>query len=112
MVESSEFLDDLWRHRLPEHVDFTSIGGADDVLVPSTQIDVPGATEVVVDVGGANDHSGIPGDPRALQVVRAALEGQPPPCVGVVEGLRGAVDPVVISRVEHTVGDVATELVP
>jgi hypothetical protein len=32
--------------------------------------------------------------------------------VGVVEGLRGAIDPVVISRVEHTVGDVATELVP
>jgi hypothetical protein len=61
----------------------------------------------VVDVGGVSDHSAIPDDPRALQVVRAALEGRPPPCVGVVEGLRGAIDPVVITRVEHTVGDLA-----
>ncbi|HUF83359.1 MAG TPA: peptidoglycan DD-metalloendopeptidase family protein [Acidimicrobiia bacterium] len=107
LAEGSELMNDLWAHRLPDHVDFTSIGGADDFVVPAGQIDVPGGTEVVVDVGGINDHSAIPADPRALQVVRAALEGRPPPCVGMVEGLRGAIDPVVITRVEHTVGDVA-----
>jgi hypothetical protein len=96
---------DLWRRRLPEHVDFTSIGGADDVVVPATQIEVPGATEVVINVDGVNDHSGIPTDPRALEVVRSALEGRAPPCIGIVEGLRGAIEPVVISRLEHTVGD-------
>jgi hypothetical protein len=107
LAKGSELMNDLWAHRLPDHVDFTSIGGADDYVVPATQIDVPGGTEVLVDVGGVSDHSAIPDDPRALQVVRAALEGRPPPCVGALEGLRGAVDPVVITRVEHTVGDVA-----
>jgi hypothetical protein len=106
LAEDSELMRELWDHRLPEHVDFTSIGGADDVVVPATQIDVPGATEVVVDVGGVNDHSGIPSDPRALQVVRAALEGRAPPCVRVLEGVRGAIEPVVITRMEHAAGDV------
>jgi len=107
LAEDSELMNDLWGHRLPEHVDFTSVGGVDDVVVPASQIDVPGGTEVVIDVGGVSDHSAIPDDPRALEVVRAALEGRPPPCVGWVEGLRGAIEPVVITRVEHTVGDVA-----
>lgn len=107
LAEDAALVGALWDERLPEHVEFTTIGGADDVLVPATQIDVPGATEVVVDVDGVNDHSGIPGDARALQVVLSALEGRPPPCVGVVEGVRGAVNPVVISRMEHTIGDLA-----
>ena len=34
----------------------------------------------------------------------AALEGRPPPCVGLLTALRSAVAPVVISRVEHTIG--------
>jgi len=107
LAEGSALMNDLWGHRLPEHVDFTSIGGVDDVVVPATQIDVPGGTEVVVDVDGVSDHSAIPDDPRALRVVRAALEGRPPPCVGWSEGLRGAIEPVVITRIEHTVGGVA-----
>jgi hypothetical protein len=104
--ERSALVRDLWEYRLPEHIDFTTIGGVDDLLVPATQIDVPGATEVVVEVDSVNDHSGIPDDPRALQVVRSALEGRPPPCVGFVEGIRGAVDPV-ITRVERTLGEYA-----
>ena len=39
------FLHDLWDDRLPEHVDFTTIGATDDVLVPATQVDVPDATQ-------------------------------------------------------------------
>ena len=105
--EHSRFLRDLWDDRLPEHVDFTTIGASDDVLVPATQVDVPDATKVVVDVGGGplNDHTNIPRDPGALRVVRAALEGRAPPCVGVAEGLRGVVVPTLITRVEHGLGD-------
>jgi len=105
--EHSRFLHDLWNDRLPDHVDFTTIGATDDVLVPATQIDVPDATKVVVDVGGSplGDHAGIPHDPGALGVVRAALEGRPPPCVGIVEGARGFVVPTLITRVEHALGD-------
>jgi Peptidase family M23/Putative serine esterase (DUF676) len=106
--EDSSFLRDLWAHRLPEHVDFTTIGATDDVLVPATQVDAPDASKVVVNVGGGplDDHTNIPRDPNALRVVRSALEGRPPPCVGIVEGLRGVVVPTLITRVEHGLGDV------
>jgi hypothetical protein len=105
--EHSRFLRDLWDDRLPEHVDFTTIGATDDVIVPATQVDVPDATKVVVGVGGGplDDHANIPRDPGALRVVRAALEGRAPPCVGVAEGLRGVVVPTLITRVEHGLGD-------
>ena len=105
--EHSRFLRDLWDDRLPEHVDFTTIGASDDVLVPATQVDVPDATKVVVDVGGGplDDHANIPRDPGALRVVRAALEGRAPPCVGVAEGFRGIVVPTLITRVERGLGE-------
>jgi Peptidase family M23/Putative serine esterase (DUF676) len=105
--EHSRFLRDLWDGRLPDHVDFTTIGASDDFLVPATQVDVPDATKVVVGVGGGPlaDHANIPRDPGSLRVVRAALEGRAPPCVGVAEGLRGVVVPTLITRVEHGLGD-------
>jgi hypothetical protein len=108
MDEHSRFLQELWDDRLPDHVDFTTIGGTDDVVVPATQIDVSDATKVVVDVGGGplDDHSNIPRDPGALGVVRTALEGRPPPCGSLVEGLRGVIVPTLITRVEHALGDV------
>jgi len=42
---------------------------------------------------------------RRVEAVRAALEGRPPPCVGLLTALRTAVSPVLISRFEHTAGD-------
>jgi hypothetical protein len=110
LAVGSRFLDELWDERMPEHVQLTSIGGSDDVVVPGNRIEVPGGTDVVVDVGGVNDHSAIPTDPDALRVVRAALEGRAPPCMGAVEGIRGAVEPVVIDRIEGLVGDLAEVL--
>jgi Peptidase family M23 len=106
--EDSSFLRELWSHRLPEHVDFATIGATDDVLVPATQVEVPEASKVVVNVGGdpLDDHTNIPRDANALRVVRSALEGRPPPCVGVVEGLRGVVVPTLIARFEHGLGDI------
>lgn len=106
--EDSSFLRELWKHRLPEHVDFTTIGAADDVLVPATQVDVPDASKIVVNVGGGplDDHTNIPRDANALRVVRSALEGRPPPCVGLLQGLRGVVVPTLITRVEHGIGDI------
>ena len=89
---------------MPEHFDFTTIGATEDVVVPATQISVPGATETVVAVNDVNEHSAIVRAPDALRAVRAALEGRSPPCVGLFTALRSAVAPVVISRVEHTIG--------
>jgi hypothetical protein len=59
----------------------------------------------VVDVDGVHDHSNIVDDPRAMQAVRAALAHEPPPCTSVLVGLRGAVEPVLASRVEGDLGE-------
>ncbi len=105
LAERSPAVRSLWKRRLPSNVDFTSIGGVDDVVVPATQIDVPGGQRVLVDPAGiANDHSTITHDRRAMRAVRLALEQRPPPCVSLAQGLRGAVEPLLITRLEHGVG--------
>ncbi len=107
LAEDSRLVGHLWAQGVPEHFDFTTIGATEDLVVPATRISVPGATETVAAVDSVNEHSAIVRAPDALQAVRAALEGRPPPCVGLVTALRSAVAPVVISRLEHTIGSAA-----
>jgi hypothetical protein len=108
LSEDSPFMARLRDAELPEQVELTTVGGTDDVVVPANRIHVPGATEAVVDVDGLGDHSAIHHDGRALQVVRSALEQQPPPCTSLLAGLRGAIEPVLISRVEGDLGEYLT----
>jgi hypothetical protein len=111
LAEHSRFMDRLWDQGVPDHFDFTTIGATEDLVVPATQISVPGATETVVAGDGLAQHSSIVRNPDALLAVHAALEGLPPPCVSLATALRSAVAPVVISRIEHTIGGgVAAEL--
>ncbi len=104
LAEGSPLISHLWDDGLPDHVDFTTIGAAEDAVVPADHIAVPGATEATVAVNDVNQHRAIVSDPDALRAVRAALEGRAPPCVGLATAIRSAVAPVVISRVEHTIG--------
>jgi Peptidase family M23/Putative serine esterase (DUF676) len=104
LAEGSTLVGQLWDQGVPQHFDFTTIGATEDLVVPATQISVPGATETVVAVDDLNEHSAIVRAPDALRAVRAALEGRAPPCVGLFTALRTALAPVVISRVEHTIG--------
>ena len=109
LAEGSPTIKSLFPRGLPEHIDFTTIGADTDYVVPATNISVPGATETVIP--GAtrdllNEHSAIVTDADALRAVRSALEGRPPPCISIDQALRGAVVPVIISRFEHTVGEV------
>jgi hypothetical protein len=107
LAERSPLLRTLWERRMPHNVDFTSIGGLDDYVVPATQIDVPGGQRVLVDPSGvAGDHAAITHDRRAMRAVRLALEGRRPPCVSLAQGLRGAVEPLLITRLEQGVGRV------
>lgn len=108
--EMSPLMRRLWNRRLPEQLEITSIGGTDDVIVPANRIGVPGGVEVVVAVAGLRDHSAIPDDPRALQAVRAALERRAPPCTTLLEGIRGALEPVIISRVERNIGEIGKKI--
>jgi hypothetical protein len=112
LSERSRVIADVQRRGVPEHIDFTSIGATEDVVVPATNISLRGATETAVAVNSPSEHSAIVQDPAALRAVRAALEGRPPPCVGLDTALRGAIAPVVISRIEHLVGDAAAGELP
>lgn len=107
LSERSRLIDDVQHRGVPDHIDFTSIGATEDVIVPATNISLPGATETTVAVNSPSEHSAIVQDPNALRAVRAALEGRAPPCVGIDTALRGAIAPVVISRVSHLFGDAA-----
>jgi triacylglycerol esterase/lipase EstA (alpha/beta hydrolase family) len=104
LAEGSKVIRTVSRAPLPEHIDLTTIGGADDVVVPADHASRPGARSVPVDPAGVADHSGILRDRGALDAVRLALEGRGVPCVGVATGVRAAIEPVVISRAEHTAG--------
>jgi hypothetical protein len=105
LAEGSHFMTHLFDGGLPAKIHLTSIGGTDDAVVPPNHISAPGADELVVDVGGFNDHHSILTDPRSLQAVRAALDHKPLPCTSLIEGFRSAIEPVVVSRVEHHLGD-------
>ncbi len=110
LAEGSPLLDHLWDQGVPEHFDVTTIGATEDVVVPATNISVPGATETVAAVNSLSEHSAIVRAPDALRAVRAALEGRPPPCVSLLTAARSAVAPVVISRVSHEFGDGAAAI--
>jgi hypothetical protein len=47
LAEGSSLMDHLWDHGMPDHVDFTTIGAPEDLVVPANRISVPGATETV-----------------------------------------------------------------
>lgn len=105
LVEGSSVIREVQAHGVPEHFDYTTIGATEDFVVPATNISLLGATETVAAVDDLNEHSAIVRAPDALKAVRAALEGRPPPCVGLLTALRTAVSPVLISRFEHMAGD-------
>jgi hypothetical protein len=108
LAETSATMRSLFPHGLPDHVDYTTFAAPEDLVVPATNVVVPGAQEALVPVApGLGEHSAVVRDPSALRAVRNVLEGRPPPCVSLGTALRGAVAPVVISRVEHDLGNVA-----
>ncbi len=104
LAEDSGLMRKVWRKPLPEQMDLTSVGADDDVVVPAGQTEAPGARHVMTDPDGIGDHSAIVDDPAAMREVRLALEQRSPSCVGWLEGVRGAVEPVLIRRAELTLG--------
>jgi hypothetical protein len=72
----------LWRERaVPPSVRFLSIVGAEDPVVPSTSVDVPGGTTIVVPTGApllGDDHSAVLTDDDAISAAQAHLSGRAP----------------------------------
>ena len=106
----------LWDRSLPDQVDMTSVAGDDDFVVPGSTTEAPGAQHVTVDPRGLGDHSAIVTDADAMREVRLALERRPPGCVGLLQGVRGAIEPVLIRRVElnlgHALSNIAHHRIP
>ena len=104
LAEGSRLMRRLWDEPIPEQLDVTSLGAPDDVVVPAESTRAPGARHVMTDPSGFGDHSAIITDPAAMREVRLALEQRPPGCVGWLQGIRGAIEPVVIRRIELNLG--------
>jgi Membrane proteins related to metalloendopeptidases len=104
LAEDSSLMRHLWRRPLPDQMDMTSIAAPDDAVVPADRTEAPGARRVTVDPSGVGDHSAIVDDPTAMREVRLALEHRAPGCVGLLQGVRGAIEPVLIRRVELNLG--------
>ena len=107
LAPSSHLMKRLWAKPLPVGFDFTSFGASDDPIVPAPQTVAPGARSVMVNPDGLGDHSAIVSDPSVMRDVRLALELRSPQCVGLFEGIRGAVEPVLIRRAEVYAGTAA-----
>ncbi len=109
LAPSSHLMKRLWAKPLPEGFDVTSFGASDDPVVPAPQTAAPGARSVTVNPDGLGDHSAIVLDPSVMRDVRLALELRSPQCVGLFEGIRGVVEPVLIRRAELFTGTVAAQ---
>jgi hypothetical protein len=105
LAETSRFMTRLRSSKLPDQIDLTSIGATDDFIVPADQTTRADAQNITVNPAGPSDHTAVYRDPAAMDAARLALEQRPLPCVGIVAGVRGAIEPVVINRVEHQIGD-------
>lgn len=105
-----DFMRRLRDRPFPGMLDVTSLGATDDVVVDQLATERRGARSVIVNPAGAGDHSAIVHDPQSLRAARLALELRPPECTGMLARVRGAVEPVVIRRVELTLGDAAHQV--
>lgn len=104
LAEGSDLIRHLWDRPLPDQMQVTSIGTPDDLVVPADRTEAPGARHVTSDPSGLGDHSAIVADPDVMRDVRLALEQRPPACVGWLQGIREAVEPVLIRRFELNLG--------
>jgi hypothetical protein len=106
LAESSDLVDRIWSHPIADQIDLTSVSGDDDVVVPADRTAAPGSRDITIDPAGLTDHGSIVHDPKAMAAARLALEQRALPCTSWRDGVRGAVEPVLISRAEHTLGGV------
>lgn len=107
MAEGSGFLVDLGQRALPDQVDFTSVAGAGDLVVPAVSSTAAGAMNALVDLGGPAAHSQLPGSPEAAREIALALADMAPTCVPTATLARGVATAALVSAAEHALGAAA-----
>jgi hypothetical protein len=87
LAEGSAFLGALAGRGLPDGLEVTSVAAEGDLVVPALHSSLPGATNVLVPLGGTDAHTRLSGDPATTREVALALAGRGPTCRDVGPGL-------------------------
>lgn len=110
--EGSPTIEGLWQRPLPRSVRFLSIAGMSDPFVPSPSTEAPGATEIVVAVGGispGDDHRDIVADDDAISASQAHLRGEEVGGCGLLAGSVGSLVATVVRTASVAASVVETQ---
>lgn len=103
--EGSPLIEDLNNTELPDQIDFITLGGTADIVVPAEKSRFDGSRHGVVSPRGLNDHDAITRDQRTVASLGLALEGRPLPCTSFMMFLKTAAISKATTELEHEVGD-------
>jgi hypothetical protein len=87
LAEGSAVLGALADRPLPPGLTVTSVAADGDLVVPALHSSLPGATNVLVPLGGTDAHTRLSGAPATTREVALALAGRGPTCRDVGPGL-------------------------
>ena len=91
LSEGSDFVSWLGDHPLPQRTQVVSVAARTDLVVPSPDCRLTGATNIVVTVGGAlgalEAHDALPRSAAATREVALAVAGLPPTCESLADAL-------------------------
>lgn len=90
LAEGSAFLGTLSDRPLPPGLRVTSVAADGDLVVPALHSSLPGATNVLVPLGGTDAHTRLSGAPATTREVALALAGRGPTCRDLGPGLARA----------------------
>ena len=103
LSETSDVVAELGRP-VPHGVRLLSIGASGDLIVPAGRTTVPGATNVIVHVGGLHAHDQLPGLASVTREIGLAQAGLGPTCVPWSRAVSDAVVAHGIARAETAAG--------
>lgn len=89
---------------VPSATRVLSIGASGDLTVPAVRTSVPGATNVVVHLGGLHAHDQLPSSPAVTREVALALAGAAPNCTTLAQAASDLVASHAIAQSETLVG--------
>lgn len=87
LAETSDVVNDLADHPVPDAIRAVSIAARGDVIVPVPRSRAPGMDEVVVPLMGTGAHDDLPASPEATRELALARSGLPPGCQTFREAL-------------------------
>lgn len=108
LAETSDFIRAINDRPLREGVDYTSIGGMKDVVVPAVRARLAGASNVLVDpsINPLATHTALTTDAQARREVALALTDQPPTCQTIATTLGRGLTSSSLAEFEDFFGSV------